>query len=208
MYKIFRQFHLWFAIPLGLIMSVICITGTILIFEPDHSQGAQRPEFFLDVMRLHRWLFDAPAVKGTMTTGKMIVALAAICMIVTLITGIVLWWLRARNNLKINLKIDITKGFGRFCQTLHTSGGIYVALFLLVMGFTGLTWSFGWYRGVFNELFGIEKGSHIIYQIHTGAFAGIVTRAIWFVSALVGFTLPLTGYYLWLRRTFRSKKSK
>lgn len=201
MYKTIRKIHLWFALPLGLIMSLICITGLILLFEPAGAHGSDRSEFFLNVMRLHRWLFDAPAIKGAMSTGKMIVAISTICMAIAVITGMILWWIRARRNLSANLKITFNKGFATFCRTLHTSGGIYIAIILIILALTGLTWSFAPYRELFNAIFGIEKGSHIIYQIHTGAFAGILSRTIWFITALIGFTLPLTGYYLWIKRT-------
>ena len=39
-----------------------------------------------------------------------------------------------------------------------------------------------------------------IYSLHVGSWGGIVTRLLSFVAALVGATLPLTGYYLWFRR--------
>lgn len=39
-----------------------------------------------------------------------------------------------------------------------------------------------------------------IYAFHTGTPGGIVTRIIWFLSALLGASLPLTGYYIWIRR--------
>lgn len=200
MYKTIRKIHLWFSVPLGLIMSLVAGTGLILLFEPAHAHGDTRSPFFLSVMRLHRWLFDAPAVKGAMTTGKMVVAIAVCCMVVAIVTGLILWWIRAQKALKPNLHITTNRGIKTFCRTLHVSGGFYVAIFLLVIALTGLTWSFGWYRQWFNELFAIAKGSHIIYEIHTGAFGGIVTKIIWFVAALVGFTLPLTGYYMWISR--------
>lgn len=187
-------------------MSIICLTGLLMVFEPTNAHGVQHSDFFLKAMRLHRWLYDVPAVKGAMTVGKMIVAISTVCMAVTVITGIILWWKRANRSLSANLKITCNRGFGTFCRTLHTNGGIYVALFLLVIALTGLTWSFGWYREIFNACFGIEKGSHIIYSIHTGSYGGITTRIIWFISVLVGFTLPLSGYYLWFKRRPKHKK--
>lgn len=199
MYKTIRSIHLWFSVPLGLIMSLVCITGLIMLFEPAHAHGDPRPEFFMNVMRLHRWLFDAPAVKGAMTTGKMIVAISVSCMVVALVTGVILWWMRARRDLTRNLKISFHEGFRAFCTSLHTAGGIYVVAFLLVIALTGLTWSFGWYRAWFTSLFGIAKGSHVIYEIHTGAVGGVFTRVIWFAAVLTGFTLPLTGYYMWIK---------
>lgn len=39
-----------------------------------------------------------------------------------------------------------------------------------------------------------------IYSVHTGMFGGLFMRILWFAAALLGASLPLTGYYLWLRR--------
>lgn len=48
-----------------------------------------------------------------------------------------------------------------------------------------------------------------IYAIHVGNFGGYVTRVLWFLAAMLGASLPLTGYYLWIKRKFvkRCKKS-
>ncbi|MGM9758911.1 MAG: PepSY-associated TM helix domain-containing protein [Parabacteroides sp.] len=40
----------------------------------------------------------------------------------------------------------------------------------------------------------------LVYRIHTGSWGGWLTRWLTFLSALLGATLPLTGYYLWLRK--------
>ena len=39
-----------------------------------------------------------------------------------------------------------------------------------------------------------------IYTVHVGSWGGIFTRILNFLVALLGATLPLTGYYLWIRR--------
>lgn len=39
-----------------------------------------------------------------------------------------------------------------------------------------------------------------IYSVHVGSWGGVFTRILTFIAALLGGTLPLTGYYLWLRR--------
>lgn len=200
MYKSVRKIHLWLSVPFGLILSIVCLTGFILLFEPAHAHGAERSEFFLNVMRLHRWLFDAPAVKGAMSTGKLIIGISVVAMALILISGIILWILRARHGLKRSLTISCSKGWNIFFNTLHTAGGLYVSLILLLLALTGLTWSFAPYREWITSLFEIEKGSRIIYAIHTGSVGGIATKIIWGISVIIGFTLPLTGYYIWLRR--------
>lgn len=42
-----------------------------------------------------------------------------------------------------------------------------------------------------------------IMSVHIGTWGGLLTRLLWFVAALFGATLPLTGYYLWIRRLRR-----
>ena len=39
-----------------------------------------------------------------------------------------------------------------------------------------------------------------VYMVHTGSWGGIITRFLNFLAALIGATLPLTGYWLWFRR--------
>ena len=39
-----------------------------------------------------------------------------------------------------------------------------------------------------------------VYMVHTGSWGGIITRILNFLAALIGATLPLTGYWLWIRR--------
>lgn len=45
-----------------------------------------------------------------------------------------------------------------------------------------------------------------IYSVHAGTFGGLVTRILWFLAALLGASLPLTGYYLWIRRLTRGSR--
>ncbi len=45
----------------------------------------------------------------------------------------------------------------------------------------------------------------IIYSVHTGSWGGIITRILAFLIAMTGASLPVTGYYLWLRRILRHK---
>ncbi len=45
-----------------------------------------------------------------------------------------------------------------------------------------------------------------VYSVHVGSWGGIVTRVLWFLAAMLGATLPLTGYYLWIKRKFFKRK--
>lgn len=39
-----------------------------------------------------------------------------------------------------------------------------------------------------------------IYSVHVGNWGGVLTRILAFLSALIGASLPITGYYLWIHR--------
>lgn len=42
------------------------------------------------------------------------------------------------------------------------------------------------------------------YAFHTGTWGGIGTKILYFLAALTGGILPLTGYYLWLKKKYKS----
>lgn len=42
-----------------------------------------------------------------------------------------------------------------------------------------------------------------VLSVHIGTWGGLLTRVLWFLAALFGATLPITGYYLWIRRLRR-----
>ena len=37
MRKVFRKIHLWLALPIGLLFSLVCLTGALLVFEDDYT---------------------------------------------------------------------------------------------------------------------------------------------------------------------------
>ena len=45
-----------------------------------------------------------------------------------------------------------------------------------------------------------------IYSIHTGAWGGLFTRICYFLAALFGASLPLTGYYIFYQRKWGKKR--
>lgn len=44
-----------------------------------------------------------------------------------------------------------------------------------------------------------------IYSVHVGSWGGMFTRLLSFLAALMGACLPLTGYYLWIKRLWCKK---
>ena len=283
MKSFFRKIHLWLSLPFGIIFSVICLTGAILVFEKEitalvspetaqvrpaneraesrtcsncpergracsncpqgggrsHSMGQgqqaghglhagqeareghglqsgiEQPRkvkpasllFFREVRKLHRWLLNPPAQKGEMSVGKVIVGISTLLMVVVLVSGVVVWIPKGRKALKNRLRVSFSKGWRRFLYDSHVSLGIYVVLFLLLMALTGLTWSFDWYRdmayGLFSDHMAPSDLRRLFYTLHTGSWGGLLTKTLYFLSALIGALLPWTGYYLWYKKGYR-----
>lgn len=47
-----------------------------------------------------------------------------------------------------------------------------------------------------------------IYSLHVGTWGGYITKVLYFLAALTGATLPLTGYYLWFKKKRKNKHKK
>ena len=45
-----------------------------------------------------------------------------------------------------------------------------------------------------------------IYSVHVGNWGGMFTRILTFIAALLAAALPLTGYYLWIKRLIKVRK--
>lgn len=378
MIKIFRKIHLWLSVPFGIIITLICFSGAMLIFESEITRGIKRNvyyvqsvndhpmpigelmeivkstlpdstsitgvtvfkdetrtyqvnlskprrssifidqysgeitgryeriKFFSTMFKLHRWLLDNANPHGDgIKVGKTLVGISTLMFIIALISGVVIWWPRARKNLLRSLSISLSKGWKGLWKGLHVAGGMYALIFVLAMALTGLTWSFDWYRTAFYTVCGVEHtprnlgqnvqtgkssgkrhgngGEHRgrggrrhsefgrwqqvydelktqnpdvpqitvgqataivtlgttgntrasdryefnrrsgellpvtkyadaneadklrgwIYSIHTGSLGGFITRILWFIAALLGASLPLTGYYIWIKHLMR-----
>lgn len=107
-------------------------------------------EFFLTVMKLHRWLL----IEGD--TGKIIVGISTIIFVFLTLTGMVIWFPIKLKNWKQGLKIKTTANWKRINHDLHNTLGFYSFILLLIMGLTGLCWSFGWYKDGLSKVMGAE----------------------------------------------------
>lgn len=223
--KLFNDIHLWMGVGSGLVLFVVCLSGTIYTFHeevvrlsdpekyraavtgeliaPDElvkrvkdrlqgqvtaisipasptetyaftvktspedrrgtryyidpytaeikgTQGGAVSDFFMTMMRLHRWLL----IEGS--TGKIIVGISTIIFAFLVLTGLVLWWPKKWKNFKQGLKIKTTANWKRINHDLHNTLGFYSFLLLLIMALTGLCWSFGWYRDALSAVMGAE----------------------------------------------------
>lgn len=39
--KFFRKVHLWLSVPFGIIVTLVCFSGAMLIFEPEITKGCE-----------------------------------------------------------------------------------------------------------------------------------------------------------------------
>lgn len=160
MRKFFLKIHKWFALPLGVVMAILCFSGLAILLIKDlaplFDMNAKELPIYTTIVRLHRWLFMKPenAHDGGLSLGRILTAVSSICMTIVLLSGIVIWWPKSKKALKNRLKISTNKGFRRFVYDSHVSLGIYVVIFLLLMSLTGPVFSFGWYRQGMSKLFG------------------------------------------------------
>lgn len=100
-------------------------------------------EFFATVRRLHRWLLIPGDAKGW---GRQITGVAALGLIVMLISGLVLRWPRRAGSVKMWLKPNLSLGGRALHRSLHAVIGTWVLPIYLVMTLTGLWYSFDWYK--------------------------------------------------------------
>ena len=229
MMKIFRKIHLWLSVPFGIIITLICFSGAMLIFEPEITRSIksdvyyvsssdgdplpmgvlmetvkatlpdsvsitgvtvfsdkertyqvnlskprrasmfidqysgqitgkyERIGFFSTMFKLHRWLLDSADPHGDgVKVGKLLVGISTLIFVIALITGVVIWWPRARKNFRRSMTISFNDGWRGFWKNLHVAGGMYALLFVLAMSLTGLTWSFNWYRTALYAVCGVE----------------------------------------------------
>lgn len=100
-------------------------------------------EFFATVRRLHRWLLVPGDAKGW---GRPITGVAALGLIVMLVSGLVLRWPRRAGSVKIWLKPNLGLGGRALHRSLHAVIGTWVLPIYLLMTLTGLWYSFDWYK--------------------------------------------------------------
>ncbi|MGW1419309.1 PepSY-associated TM helix domain-containing protein [Bradyrhizobium manausense] len=106
--------------------------------------GVPRGEdFFATVRRLHRWLLIPGDAKGW---GRQITGVAAMGLIVMLISGLVLRWPRRASSVKMWLKPNLGLSGRGLHRSLHAVIGTWVLPIYLVMTLTGLWYSFDWYK--------------------------------------------------------------
>lgn len=110
-------------------------------------------EFFMTVFKLHRWLLLDSSI------GRPIVGWATVIFVFLSISGLILWFpkkIKGWKSFKPGFKIKFQAKWKRINHDLHNTLGFYSLLLILVMSFSGLCWSFEWYRDGLSVVLGTK----------------------------------------------------
>ncbi|GLU43076.1 PepSY-associated TM helix domain-containing protein [Allomuricauda sp. NBRC 101325] len=109
-------------------------------------------DFMFSMFKMHRWLLM------DIKWGRPIVGIATIIFLILSITGIVLWFPKKVKwkTVKAGFKIKTNANWKRINHDLHNTLGFYSCLLILIMGITGLCWSFEGYRDGLSSLMGAK----------------------------------------------------
>ncbi len=88
--------------------------------------------------------------------GHWPVAVATLILFAMVVSGLVLWWPKNKKALRQRLRLQWKKTdrWRRKNYGLHNVGGFYAFLFILLLGVTGLVWSFDWWTNGIYRLMG------------------------------------------------------
>ncbi|HET6545266.1 MAG TPA: PepSY-associated TM helix domain-containing protein [Rhodanobacteraceae bacterium] len=126
--------------------------GAAVAFDP--YSGAHLPAergrgFFAACEQWHRRLAAGDV-------GRRIVGASTALLILTALTGLILRWPRRARSASAWLKPDFTRRGRGLLRHLHLLFGTWVLAFYLLAAFTGLWWSWDFYRNALNRWAGVE----------------------------------------------------
>ena len=119
--------------------------------------GESRAAGFFHMMDdLHRWLALPGGGNGI---GRQITGFSAIALVFFALSGLYLRWPRKALDWRSWFVLDLRKTGRNLWRALHVTIGTWVLCFYLISAFTGLWWSYDWYRrGVTYALTGKAGG--------------------------------------------------
>ncbi|ETN94240.1 PepSY-associated TM helix domain-containing protein [Zhouia amylolytica] len=264
--KLINDIHLWIGLISGIIVFIVCLTGTILTFEheikalfsesleitpsgkkisltelkenlskelgkeaiissvtlqekstaPYEFRVKQSPkerrgttyfvdpytgaslvpkktsadDFMFSMFKLHRWLLVDSKI------GRPIVGIATILFLILSISGIVLWFPKKLKwkNFKAGFKIKTKANWKRVNHDLHNTLGFYSCILILIMGLTGLCWSFEGYRNGLSVVMGTKVfGNRGGNQVNTVTHENLPTISYEKAMAIADQSLPYQG---------------
>lgn len=117
----------------------------------------ENASFFRFILNGHFYLWLPPEI------GQPFVACTTLVFFVMLLSGIFLWWPRAKNGRRQRFKIKWNARWRRKNYDLHSILGFYIFALAFVFAITGLVWGFQWFNKIYYSA--ISGGKQFIeYQ--------------------------------------------
>ena len=129
-------------------------TGNVLKVKDEYA------DFFRVVLDGHFYLWLPPEI------GQPVVASFTLIFLMMVISGLILWWTKKKQNLKQSLRIKWNTRWRRKNYDLHQVMGFYVMVFALVFAITGLVWGFLWFR---DSVYFLSSGGEEFVEYYTPA---------------------------------------
>jgi uncharacterized iron-regulated membrane protein len=197
-HRAFFQIHLWVGAAVGLYVSVMSISGSIIVYRNELSR-----RFSVEwLVKLHENLLSG-------STGRVLNGLGAIFVTTLCLTGAVIWWPGIKH-WRRSLTVNWRAHFARISWDLHSALGFWCFFFILLWGISGIYFSF---PKIFNVLFLLDPADHFtdqglfwLSELHFGRF-GWFAEALWTVLGLVPAVLAFTGVFICCRRVIYKKPS-
>ncbi|MCV9928037.1 PepSY domain-containing protein [Flavobacterium sp. LS1R49] len=97
-----------------------------------------KTDFFIIVEYIHLYLLLPDYI------GKHIIGSATIIFVLLLITGIIQWWPKRKNDIKRSLSVKWSAKWRRVNYDWHRVSGLYISLVVLILALTGLVFTYEW----------------------------------------------------------------
>lgn len=229
--KLIYQIHLWLSIPLGIIITVICLSGAALVFKNEIREALGMPKVIAHASQHKKAKTDvssdsimsfqkkaAEMKKAGMTdkpdfftyTARLHKSLFAGKVGKYVVTYVTLFFIVI---LVTGIWIAWPKNRKQWKQrfsidTKHGNRKLWFDLHTS-LGFFAVLWIL--LLAVTGSAFGMHilpRGDvmKFVHELHVGSWGGMVTKVITFVACIIGATLPITGYYLYFKKHLSRKR--
>lgn len=234
MKKFLKKLHLILALPTGLIISIICFTGALMSMdEYIRPHWDKWPGIYRSIMFLHRWLLDPSRAIGKLVVGVCTIFFIVL-LLSGLFIWLPRKWSQLQANLRIKTKGGLTRRLFDLHRVLGVYALLMLLLLSLTglmwsfEGYRETVFSLVQVDRVpdrvaiankrnretgemvridFNQRENSAKVMRWAYLLHTGKWGGWFGPLLTGTVALIGASLPITGYVLYFRRIRRRRKS-
>jgi uncharacterized iron-regulated membrane protein len=188
------QIHFWIGAIAAMYLAFMSVTGSIIVFRNELS-GWSPVEW---IVKLHSNLHAG-------STGRFVNGIAAACLTVLCLTGIIVWWPGVKY-WRRSLTVSRRSNFARVTWDLHGALGFWCFPFVLLWGLSGFYFAFPDLFAALLFLDPSDKALLWLAELHFGRF-GWFAEAVWAIVGLAPAVLALTGTFICCRRVIFKKPS-